>query len=835
MRELYNCEIKKQEGIYMEIILTLIMLVSFVMLALHRSSLTVWASLIGVWLLFLTLIQQFSLITTTVLWGVAAIVFGCLLIAPLRQQLFSKPLLKFYRRVMPKMSRTEKEALLAGSVSWDGDIFSGEMNWDKLFKIPEATLSTEEQAFLDGPVEILCQMIEDWDITHNRADLPPKMWAFLKKEGFFAMIIPKEYGGKGFSAYAHSQVITKVSSISATVSTTIAVPNSLGPAELLLHYGTKAQKDYYLPRLATGEEIPCFALTGPTAGSDAGGMPDKGIVCWGEWKGEKTLGIRLTWDKRYITLAPVATVLGLAFKLYDPEHLLGAKAELGITCALIPTTTPGVKIGRRHLPLNTVFHNGPTQGKDVFIPADWIIGGTEMAGHGWRMLMECLAAGRSISLPSTSMGAAKTAVAASTAYAKVRKQFKLPIAKFEGIQEVLARMSVNTLVMDAARHLTMAILDSGEKPSVISAIMKCYITEYGRFVGNDAMDLHGGKGICLGPKNYLGRSYQAIPISITVEGANILTRNMIIFGQGAIRCHPYTSKEMDAANEQDNKKALALFDKAIFGHMGYTISNIIATLTYGLTGAYIIRTPKNNLNRYCQQYSRMARAFAMLADLSMLIIGGALKRKESLSARFADIFSYLYLGSALIKYANTPNFPKEGMKIVTWALEDLLFKVQNTFTEILQNYPNKVIGKILSFIIFPFGKRFKQPKISDSLAIANIMTDSTLIREFIIQDAYLTDVPQNPVGRLQTLFHQVNGIVLVERHFLNAIKQGHISSTNYYDQLAEAVQKSILSTDEADELAKIHRGIKDIVAVDDFVPNELVREVKLVNDAETAV
>lgn len=816
----------------MGILLTLIIISSIAILAVNRASLTVWASLLGGWLLFLTLVQQFSLTTTAVLWGVGAIVFGCLLIIPLRQQLFSKPLLKFYRRVMPKMSRTEREALSAGSVSWDGDIFSGEMNWDKLFNIPEAVLSAEEQAFLDGSVEILCQMIEDWDITHNRADLPPKMWAFLKKEGFFAMIIPKEYGGKGFSAYAHSQVITKVSSISATVSTTIAVPNSLGPAELLLHYGTKEQKDYYLPRLATGEEIPCFALTGPTAGSDAGGMPDKGIVCWGEWNGEKTLGISLTWDKRYITLAPVATVLGLAFKLYDPEHLLGEQVALGITCALIPTNTPGVKIGRRHLPLNTVFQNGPTQGKDVFIPVDWIIGGVDMAGHGWRMLMECLAAGRSISLPSTAMGASKTAVAASTAYAKVRKQFKLPIAKFEGIQEVLTRMSTNTLVMDAARHLTMAILDSGEKPSVISAIMKCYMTEYGRLVGNDAMDLHGGKGICLGPKNYLGRSYQAIPISITVEGANILTRNMIIFGQGAIRCHPYTSKEMDAANEQDNKKALALFDKAIFAHMGYTISNVIATLTYGLTGAYVIRTPKNNLKRSCQQYSRMARAFAMLADLSMLIMGGALKRKESLSARFADIFSYLYLGSALIKYANTPHFPKEGLKMVTWALDDLLFKIQNVFTEILQNYPNKIIGKLLSFVIFPFGKRFKQPKISESLAIANIMTDSTLIREFIIQDAYLTDVPQNAVGKLQTLFHKVNGIVLVERHFLNAVKDGRITSADYYDQLAEAVQKSILSTDEADELAKIHREIKDIIAVDDFAPNELIREINLVNDKE---
>lgn len=813
--------------------ITLFLIVlSTIMLAVKRASLSVWGTLAIAWLLFLTFTDVISNAAATVAWVVMILVCTLLLVKPVRRQLITKHILNFYQHAMPKMSQTEKDALAAGSVSWDGDLFTGDPDWEKLFHLPQAKLTREEQNFLDGPVETLCQMLDVWDITHNRADLPEQVWEFLKTQGFFGLIIPRQYGGKEFSAFAHSQIITKLASISATAASTVAVPNSLGPAELLLRYGTQAQKNYYLPRLARGEDIPCFALTGPTAGSDAAGMPDKGIVCWGQFNGEKVLGIKLNWDKRYITLAPIATVLGLAFKLYDPDNLIGSKAAVGITCALIPVNTPGVKIGRRHCPLNEVFQNGPTQGHEVFIPVDWIIGGVDMAGHGWRMLMECLAAGRSISLPSTAMGGVKNAIAASTAYARIRQQFKVPISEFEGIQEIIARITAYGFMMDAARHLTMGILDMGEHPAVISAIMKAGMTEYARKVGNDAMDLHGGKGICLGPRNYLGQGFQSIPIAITVEGSNILTRNMIIFGQGAIRCHPYLMQEMNAAQNKDKEQALIDFDKALFSHLSYTVCNGLASFAYAVTSARLIDVPHTPVSRYCQHFSRMSRAFAFLADISTIIMGSSLKRKESLSARFADILSDLYFATAVIKYANTLNFPKEGQVVICWILDDLLYQIQQSFSSILNNYPNKIVGKILSVLLFPFGKRFKPPKISDGLAIARLMTQPSAFRNIVIQDAYLTDAANNPVGKLQTLFNDVHIMSLIEQYFSQAVRQGKITGDNYYDQLTQAVEKNILSVEEADELAKIYRGIKDIIAVDDFAPNELVREVKLINDTE---
>ena len=592
---------------------------------------------------------------------------------------------------------------------------------------------------------------------------------------------------------------------------------------MLQHYGTDEQKQYYLPRLASGEEIPCFALTGPNAGSDAASMADTGVVCLDMFDGKETLGIKLNWNKRYITLAPVATVLGLAFKLFDPEHLLGDIESLGITCALIPVKTDGVKIGRRHFPLNSAFQNGPTQGKDVFIPIDWIIGGKERAGQGWLMLMECLAAGRGISLPSVALGGSKNSVASSTAYARIRQQFNTSIAAFEGIQEVLARMSAYTLLSHAANYLTVSLLDNQEKPSVISGMMKYYATELGRMVGNDAMDIHGGKGICLGPKNYLGRAYQAIPISITVEGANILTRNMIIFGQGAVRCHPYTLKEIQAANHTDRKQGLALFDQAIFAHLGYAFSNKIASIFYGLTGARGISVPKNPLKRYCQHFSRMSTAYALLTDFSMMYLGGKLKRKESLSARFADILTYLYFGSAVIKYAHTINFPDEAMPLFRWILDDLLYKIQQTFGEIVDNYPSKFLGKILAWQIFPLGRWFKPVSLEQTFAISQLMTHDNKTRDTVINGAFLSDVPNNPVGQMETLFREIMAMQTIEQHFKKARKSGAFKSQNYQQQLKEAVEQSILSQDEADALSKIDAQIQTIIAVDDFDVNALKR------------
>ncbi|MGE5794667.1 MAG: acyl-CoA dehydrogenase, partial [Bacteroidota bacterium] len=571
------------------------------------------------------------------LWLLApvAAIAAILAVAPLRRALLSNPVLAVFRKVMPPMSDTEADAINAGTVWWDGELFSGRPDWSKLLGFPRPALSVEEQAFLDGETEELCRMAPDWD-TYVLNDLPPHVWQYVKDKGFLGMIIPKAYGGKGFSGYAHSQVVTKLSTRCSAAAVSVMVPNSLGPAELLLHYGTEEQKRHYLPRLAKGLDIPCFALTNPHAGSDAAAIPDRGVVCKGMWEGREILGMRVTWEKRYITLGPVATLLGLAFRLHDPDRLLGGEADVGITCALIPTSTPGVHIGRRHMPLNAVFQNGPNWGKDVFMPLDWIIGGPKMAGEGWRMLMECLAAGRSISLPSSSVGMSKLAVRATGAYARVRTQFRTPIGKFEGIEEALTRMGGNLYMMDAARAMTAGAIDLGEKPSVISGIVKYHITERNRRVVNDAMDIQGGKGICLGPNNFMGRAYQQIPVSITVEGANILTRSLIIFGQGAIRCHPYVLKEMQAARAADRAKAARDFDRAFWGHVRFATANAIRSAVMGLTGSHWVSVPLGAApenRRYYQQLTRFSSMFAFLSDVSMVVLGGGLKRREKLSAR----------------------------------------------------------------------------------------------------------------------------------------------------------------------------------------------------------
>ncbi|HEX7403247.1 MAG TPA: acyl-CoA dehydrogenase, partial [Usitatibacter sp.] len=538
-------------------------------LAYQRANALAWSIAMALGIAALTFATGTPLAVLTALW-IAAGIFAVLgIVKPLRRAIVTGPIFGIYKKILPQISQTEQEALDAGSIWWDADLFTGKPDWGKLLAYPEARLSADERAFIEGPVEDLCGMLDEWDITHQRMDLPPEVWKFIREKGFLGIIIPKSFGGLGFSAFAHSEIVTKISTRSGTAAVTVMVPNSLGPAELLIHYGTDEQKNHYLPRLAKGLEIPCFALTNPEAGSDAGAIPDFGIVCKGMHEGREVVGVRLTWDKRYITLGPVATILGLAFKLFDPEKLIGDKEDLGITLALIPTAHKGVNIGRRHIPLSGAFMNGPNSGTDVFIPMSWIIGGEKQVGNGWRMLVECLAAGRSISLPSMSMAAGKLCTRTTGAYARIRSQFKTPIGKFEGVEEPLARIGGNTYMMDATRRLTMTALDMGEKPSVISAICKYHMTERMRSILNDAMDIHGGKGIMMGPNNYLGRAYETIPIAITVEGANILTRSLIIFGQGAIRCHPFVLKEIAAAGAND----LTAFDRALWGHMAFTISN----------------------------------------------------------------------------------------------------------------------------------------------------------------------------------------------------------------------------------------------------------------------
>lgn len=800
--------------------------VLFGMLAYNRAKLNVWSVAIVIFLLLMTRLSHFSLVGLLSAWIVTAALFLTLYMTSWRYKLISKPVFKFYRKVMPTMSRTEREALAAGTVGWEGELFRGNPRWNNLLNYPKPTLSDEEKAFLDGPVEVLCSMIDDWDITHNRADLPPEIWDFLKKEGFFSLIITKEYGGKAFSAYAHSQILTKVYGKSASVATTIAVPNSLGPAELLMHYGTTEQKNYYLPRLARGEEIPCFALTGPEAGSDAGAMSDHGIVCWGEYNGEKTLGLRLNFDKRYITLAPVATVIGLAFKMYDPDHLVGNKKDLGITCALIPRDIPGMSIGRRHFPVNIVFQNGPIHGKDVFIPIDWIIGGVKMAGQGWRMLMECLAAGRAISLPASSIGGAKMAVYTTGAYARVRRQFNVSIGKFEGIEEALARMTGYTYIMDATRSFTAAVIDSGEKPAIASAITKYHVTELGRIACNDAMDIHGGKGICLGPKNYIGRIYESVPIAITVEGANILTRNLIIFGQGAMRCHPYVFAEFEAARNKDEAEGLASFDKALMGHISFTISNLIRSLLLGLTGGRIAMAPDGKTKRYFQQATRFSAAFALIADISLLVLGGSLKRKESISARLGDILSELYLLSAVLKHYHDQGKNGDDLPIVRWAGLTCLYNIQQKFDELLKNFPNRWLKGLLRFLIFPWGKRFSKP--SDRLGhkVALLMQDQTPSRYRLTEGTYVTAVPGNMIALMEDALTKAIAAEPVEKSLKTLVGEKLLENGNMVNLARQAFDKQLINQDQLNIVLQSEEARQIVIAVDDFAPEELAHGIE---------
>lgn len=790
-------------------------------LAYQRASLTIWTIALGLFFIFITRFHGLSF-SIVIGW---ALYLACLIplnIPHYRQRYLIAPLLVFYRKVMPTMSRTEREAISAGTITWEGDLFRGNPDWYKLLALPPASLSAEEQAFIDSPVETLARMIDDWQITHELADLPKEVWDYLKEQGFFGLIIPKAYGGKQFSAYAHSQILIKISGRSITAVSTLAVPNSLGPAELLLHYGTDEQKNYYLPRLARGEEIPCFALTSPEAGSDASSMSDHGIVCWGEFDGKKTLGIKLTFDKRYITLAPVATVIGLAFKLYDPEHLLGKKEDIGITCALIPRSTPGLKIGRRHFPLDNPFQNGPVRGDGMFIPIDWIIGGPDKAGKGWKMLMECLAVGRAISLPSNTTGGAKLLAYAAGAYARIRRQFNQPIGKFEGIEEPLARIGAYTYIMDAARTFAVATIDAGEKPAVASAIAKYHVTELGRKVGLDGMDIHGGKGICLGPNNYLGRGYEGMPIAITVEGANILTRSMIIFGQGAIRCHPYVLAELEAANLTDDAQAIKAFDKAIMGHTGFIVSNVFRSLIMGLTSSCLVKAPRGKMKRYYQQATRFSSAFALLSDTCMAFYGSDLKRKESVSARLGDILSYLYLLSAVLKHYHDQGEHVDDLPIVKYASLYCLFEIQERFDEILKNFPNRVIAWILKVMIFPLGERFSRPRDKMNRQIAKLLMAPTETRQRLAAGIYLAPVNENRMADVQDALLKTIEAEPVEKLIRTAKKEGKLSGYTSLEQAASARDNQVITPDQYNALILAHAARMRVIAVDDFDPKDLV-------------
>lgn len=792
-----------------------------IILAFNRASIIVSSIAVAILLVLVSVFSHASAATLIILWIIWAILASIFNIRPVRRHLFSARLIKIYRTLMPPMSITEREALAAGTVGWEGEMFSGMPDWNKLRKIPKAKLTEAEQAFLDGPVEELCAMINNWNINQRTFEVPEEIWVHLRKHGFFGLIIPKEYGGKAFSALGHAQVIAKVASVSVAVATVVSVPNSLGPAELLLHYGTEEQKNYYLPRLASGEDIPCFALTSPVAGSDASSIVDYGVVCRETIDGKDTLGIRLNWNKRYITLSPVATIIGLAFKMYDPEHLLGDKENIGITCALIPASTSGVVTGRRHFPLCCAFPNGPTQGKDVFVPFDSIIGGPKMAGHGWRMLMESLAAGRSISLPSMAVGGSKRMIFAAGAYARIREQFNIYIGAFGGVQEALGRIGAHTFLMDATRLFTIAALDRGEQPAVASAISKCHVTNMSRSVVNDAMDIHGGKGICMGPNNYLAQTYIESPISITVEGANILTRSMIIFGQGAIRCHPYFLKEMQAVQDEDQRAGLIKFDRALFSHVGFIISNQVRAFFLALTCGRLACAPKGELKRYYQELSRYCAAFALVADVAMLTMGGTLKRKEKLSARLGDLLSLLYMGSASIKYYELLE-EKEGLPFVRWVCEEILYRLQTQLNGFLTNMPNRWLSWILRLIVFPLGRRAKPPSDDLSSEVAKYLLYPSRIRARLSNHAYVSDTANNPIGSIASVLEKVIAVEPLEKKLHQAIKQHVIKGKNYEEKVANGVTANVITASEGKQLLDAFNARMSIINVDDFAPEELV-------------
>jgi acyl-CoA dehydrogenase len=763
------------------------------------------------------------------LWMLVLILLYGLLIVPnladFRRERITRPALEIYRTMLPSMSDTEKEALDAGNIWWDGELFSGMPDWDKLMSFPAPKLSAEEQAFLDGPCEELCAMLDDWEISHERGDLPPEAWEFIKKQGFFAMIIPKQYGGLEFSAYANAMVIAKLASRSSIASSTVGVPNSLGPAELLLHYGTDEQKERWLPGLAAGDEIPCFALTSPQAGSDAAALIDNGVVCRGEWEGEQTVGIRLNWDKRYITLAPVATVLGLAFKLYDPDHIIGDRDEYGITAALIPTDLPGVNIGRRHDPLSVPFQNGPTSGNDVFVPLDFIIGGQDMAGKGWKMLVELLSVGRAITLPSTAAGGGQAAAYSAGAYTQIRRQFNLPIAKFEGVGEVLARIAGNTYIMNAAVSVTSGAIDQGEKPAVPSAILKYHCTELGRKVANDTMDVHGGKAIMMGPKNYAGRPYMATPIAITVEGANILTRSLIIFGQGAMRCHPYVLRELQAAQDEDIERGLTEFDDALFSHVGYAVSNAARAFFLALTHAKFSKVPLNTpTRRYYQNVNRYSAAFALATDFAMLTLGGNLKVKELLSARLGDVLSCMYLASAVLKHFENQGRRAADIPLVEWSVRTLMYHAQEQLHSFLRNFPNRPVAFLLRCIIFPRGRTYSSPSDEIGKKIVSLITETGEARERLSEQAYKALAPNNPLGLLQEALELSEQFLPMEKKLRQARKEGLIQSEYFGHQIDEAEKAEIVSRKEAAELRDYHEKVFSLLSVDDFSPDEFGRK-----------
>lgn len=754
--------------------------------------------------------------SANLLWAVlivfvlGALIFG---LKPVRQRLISRVLMGLVGKILPQIGETERIALDAGTVWWDGELFSGKPNWQKLIAFKLRPLSGKEQAFMDGPVEELCVLLDDWQITQDRG-LPDKVWDYLKGHGFFGMVIPEHYGGLGFSAIAHSAVITKLASRSSTAAVVVMVPNSLGPGELLVHYGTDEQKAHYLPRLATGEEIPCFALTEPEAGSDAAATSSIGVVAYGDWQGAQVLGMRLNWHKRYITLAPVATVIGLAFRLTDPDGLLGERPDLGITCALIPRDLSGVEIGDFHDPMGVPFPNGPIFGRDVFVPLSFVIGGEAGIGQGWRMVMEALAAGRSISLPSLAAGSAQLAVRIVAAYGTVREQFNLPIGRFEGVEEVIARIGGKTYLLNATRILTCGAVDAGERPAVLTAIAKAYLTDIMRDVVNDAMDIRAGSAICRGPKNILSRVYAAVPIGITVEGANILTRSLIVYGQGAIRSHPFVRDEMEAIAAKD----VARFDAAFFSHVNFAFGNLARVIIHRLTLGLVIATPVSSpAGRYYRQVSRFSAGFALVSDVALAVYGGRLKREEKISGRFADALAWLYMGSATLKRFHDEGSETRDIAVMSWAMEHCLERIETALRGILDNFANRPLAWLLTALVFGLARRMKGPSDRLGAAVAGGLLDGGALREPLSRDIFVPSAPEEGLGNLEAAFDQIVAARPTGKKVKQAVRSGKIDADS--DVIEAAINAGIISAQEGQALSDADVARRQVIQVDVFDPD----------------
>ncbi len=755
-------------------------------------------------------------------WLVAALLF--IASFPEIKRKYTLPVYGALKGVMPTISETEREALQAGTVGWDAELFGGRPDWSKLRRVAPITLTAEERAFLDGPTVELCKRLNDWRIRHELHDIPDDIWRVVREDGFLGMLISRAHGGLGFSAQAQSLIIGKISSRSPDGVTIVMVPNSLGPGELIEKYGTDAQKEHFLPRLAKGEEIPCFALTGPFSGSDAASMRDVGVVTRGQHEGKETLGIKLNWDKRYITLAPNATLLGLAFRLFDPENLLEHGEDVGITLALVPTNHPGVEIGRRHLPAGAAFPNGPTKGRDVFIPIDWIIGGAERAGQGWRMLMACLAAGRSISLPATSAAAVKALLRTSTAYARIRKQFNLPIGFMEGVEEPLARMAENAYELEAARAVTASMVSAGEKPAVISALLKYVSTERMRQSVNDALDIHGGRGICDGPANYIQGAYQMVPVGITVEGANILTRTLITFAQGALRSHPYLFTEIEALQDADQERGIELFEETLGEHVAFTVSNAAGSLFHNVTFGVFASSPPNAgpTRRWWKELARASRSFALVADMTVALLGGSLKVKQKITGRMADALAELYLLSSVLKRYEDDGRQAADLPLVNYCARNCLYRFDQALLGTLRNFPVRPAAWAMWPLVFPFGTRAPASD-RDGKAIVRQALQPGAFRDRLTRDIFSPDDPNDRVGLLEYTLKKVIASEEADKKLERAIRKGEVKRYHNNDWIAEAKSKGVLTEDEATSLAELRDLVARVIAVDDFDAAALAR------------